>query len=202
MKSRPDRRTYYLGLAIAAATRAECKGHKVGCVLVRDNRVLSTGYNGTPEGMGNCSDEGTCPRCDDRDAFGSGNGYDRCICVHAEMNAIAAAARYGIAIDGATAYVTHQPCFTCAKELIQTGVARTYYMLRLPANGATTAAGAENPQLFAHLTRTESQLLGRLSAERVSPDAVMEALAGSLRRFDTAVQDNRANFPDGPRLVA
>ncbi len=130
---RPNRIDYYLGAAIAIAARAECKGQHVGCVIVgTGNRVLSTGYNGAPEGFGNCGDGDVCPRCDWREAWGRGEGYDKCICVHAEMNAISAAARFGMPIDGATAYVTHQPCFTCAKELIQAGITRVYYAIPLP----------------------------------------------------------------------
>ena len=180
---RPDRHSYYLGLAIGAAARAECVGQHVGAVIVRGNRVLSTGYNGAPEGMGNCSEKGTCPRCDSRDTYGSGNGYDRCICVHAEMNAIAAAARYGIAIDGATAYVTHQPCFTCAKELIQAGVRSVYYMIELPVNGRDTIDSTNSRSMFLSQARTEERLLGLLNAVKVAPESVLEHLRSTLDEF-------------------
>lgn len=122
----PDRDDYYLALAFAAARRANCRGRKVGAVLVKGDRVIATGYNGTPEGLPNCLDGG-CLRCADRDQFVSGTGYDLCICVHAEANALLTAGRYGASTDGSTVYTTDQPCFSCSKELIQAGVDKVYY---------------------------------------------------------------------------
>ncbi|MEO6653394.1 MAG: deaminase [Ilumatobacteraceae bacterium] len=89
-------------------------------------RVIATGYNGTPEGLANCLDGG-CVRCSDRDQFESGTGYDLCICVHAEANALLTAGRYGASTDATTVYTTDQPCFSCSKELIQAGVEKVYY---------------------------------------------------------------------------
>ena len=85
--SLPDRNDYYLALAFAAARRANCSGRRVGAVLVKEDRVIATGYNGTPEGITNCLDGG-CRRCADRDQFEAGTHYDLCICVHAEANAL------------------------------------------------------------------------------------------------------------------
>ena len=124
---------YFMKLAHTTAERANCMGRKVGSVLVRDDRIISTGYNGTPEGMLNCLDGG-CTRCSNRDIFKSGTAYDLCICVHAEANALASAARFGIATDGTTLYCTHQPCFSCSKELIQAGVEKVWYMEPWPPN--------------------------------------------------------------------
>lgn len=118
---------YYLEIAQTVARRSNCVGRQVGAVMVRDDRIVSTGYNGTPEGMANCR-QGGCIRCSDRESFPSGTNYDLCICVHAEANAIATAARFGIALDGATLYTTDQPCFSCAKELIQVTVKRVLYI--------------------------------------------------------------------------
>jgi len=122
----PERDEYYLALAFAAARRANCRGRKVGAVLVKGDRVIATGYNGTPEGLPNCLDGG-CLRCADRDAFNAGTGYDLCICVHAEANALLTAGRYGAPTDGSIVYTTDQPCFSCSKELIQAGVSKVYY---------------------------------------------------------------------------
>lgn len=122
----PDRDDYYLALAFAAARRANCRGRKVGAVLVKGDRVIATGYNGTPEGLPNCLDGG-CLRCSDREEFVSGTGYDLCICVHAEANALLTAGRFGASTDGSTVYTTDQPCFTCSKDLIQAGVVKVYY---------------------------------------------------------------------------
>ena len=83
---RPDKQMYFLILAIAARSRADCLGRRVGAVIAREDRVLSTGYNGTPFGMPNCT-EGGCRRCAQRDLDTSlrGGAYDVCICVHAEQ---------------------------------------------------------------------------------------------------------------------
>jgi dCMP deaminase len=176
MPNRPTRIQYYLGQAIAVAARAECQGQHVGAVIVGSgNRVLSTGYNGAPEGWGNCSDGDVCPRCDRREHFGSGNAYDKCICVHAEMNAISAAARYGVALDGATVYVTHQPCFTCAKEMIQAGISSVYYGIALPV---AAPSGPDDVDL----RQTEARLLGQLRAVHV--ETCSAALAGLRQAED------------------
>lgn len=125
---RPDTDTYYMGIAIAVREKANCTGNRVGAVLVKENRVISTGYNGVPEGMKNCL-EGGCLRCNNpKGMFPSGTGYDLCICVHAEQNALLSAARFGIAVQDATLYTTMQPCFGCAKELLQAHVKRIVYL--------------------------------------------------------------------------
>jgi dCMP deaminase len=123
----PDIDTYYMGIARAVRKKANCRGLRVGALLVLQNRVISTGYNGVPEGMLNCLDGG-CFRCLNRERqYPSGTGYDLCICVHAEQNALITAARFGIAVDGAALYTTHRPCFGCAKELLQAKVTRIIY---------------------------------------------------------------------------
>ena len=124
---RPNLDEYFMGIALAVRRRANCKGNRVGAVIVVDNHIVSTGYNGTPAGMPNCTDGG-CHRCSHRDAYPSGSGYDLCICVHAEQNALLAAARFGIAVEGATLYTTTRPCFGCTKEMLQARIDRVYYL--------------------------------------------------------------------------
>ena len=116
-------------IAMAARTRADCLGRRVGAVLVKDGRVISTGYNGTPFGMPNCS-EGGCARCKHRsaDPTMAKSGYDFCICVHAEQNALLTSARFGGTTLGAAIYSTTQPCFNCLKELTQAGISEVYYL--------------------------------------------------------------------------
>lgn len=121
----PDQ--YFMHIAMAVRRRANCHGNRVGAIIVIDGRIISTGYNGTPAGMPNCLDGG-CHRCAHREAYPSGTGYDLCICVHAEQNALLAAARFGIAVEGATMYTTMRPCFGCAKELLQAKVAHVRYL--------------------------------------------------------------------------
>lgn len=124
---RPNLDEYFMTIAIAVRRRANCLGNRVGAVIVTDGHIVSTGYNGTPTGMTNCSDGG-CPRCAEPERYPSGTGYDLCICVHAEQNALLAAARFGIAVEGSTVYTTMRPCFGCTKEMLQAGVHSVYYM--------------------------------------------------------------------------
>lgn len=126
--ARENRHKYFMNIALAVRLRANCKGNRVGAIIVLDNRIISTGYNGTPENMVNCLDGG-CYRCANRDkAYKSGEAYDLCICVHAEQNAILAAARFGISTAGSTMYTTMRPCFGCAKEMLQAQVRTAYYL--------------------------------------------------------------------------
>jgi|SRR5690606_2199994 len=126
-RARPDRMDYYMGIALAVRRRANCVGNRVGAVLVLNDRIISTGYNGTPQGMPNC-DEGGCERCANREKYGSATGYDVCICVHAEQNALLSAARFGIPVEGSVLYSTMRPCFGCAKELLQARIHAVYYL--------------------------------------------------------------------------
>ena len=116
-----------MGIAIAVRARANCTGRRVGAIIVRDRRILSTGYNGTPSKMTNCEDGG-CHRCADPEQYASGEHYDVCICVHAEQNALLAAARFGVAIEGCSLYTTLQPCFGCLKELLQANVREVCFL--------------------------------------------------------------------------
>ena len=118
---------YYMRIAMAVRARANCLGNRVGAIIVRENRIISTGYNGTPSGMQNCL-EGGCHRCSCRDEYPAGVGYDLCICVHAEQNALLSAARFGISVQGGTAYTTLQPCFGCLKEMLQAKIEKVCYL--------------------------------------------------------------------------
>ena len=118
---------YYMTIAMAVRKKANCLGRRVGAVIVRDNRIISTGYNGTPEGMTNCIDGG-CVRCKNKDSYASSIGYDVCICVHAEQNALISAARFGNSIEDAVIYSTLRPCFDCSKAMLQAKVHTIYYI--------------------------------------------------------------------------
>ena len=113
-----------MSIAHAVSARSSCLRRKVGALIVVERAIISTGYNGTPVGVQNC-DEGGCPRCASNAA--PGEGYDACVCVHAEQNAIALAARHGNATVGGTLYTTLRPCFGCAKESIQAGLRELVY---------------------------------------------------------------------------
>lgn len=120
---RPSWDEYFMEIAKLVATRATCQRRAVGAVLVRDRRILATGYNGAPRGLSHCPENG--PHED------WPNGCMRaghCIrSLHAEQNALLQAAAIGIPCEGASIYVTCQPCNTCAKMLINAGVKRVVY---------------------------------------------------------------------------
>lgn len=127
---------YFMMLAETAALRSNCSRRAVGAVAVVDGRVVSTGYNGTPSGVKNCF-EGGCPRC--ASDTPSGKGLEECICVHAEQNVVAQAARHGIGINNSTVYVTLCPCLTCAKIMVSAGVREIVYGGSYPLEGQALA---------------------------------------------------------------
>ncbi len=108
---------YFMEIALKVASRSTCDRAYVGCLIVNDdNRIVSTGYNGSIKGNPHCLDVGHTMR----------DGH--CIAtIHAEMNALLYCAREGIPVKGCTAYVTHFPCLNCTKSLIQAGITRIYY---------------------------------------------------------------------------
>jgi len=122
-----NKEEYYMNIAIAVRKKANCLGRKVGALIVRENRIISTGYNGTPEGVVNCIDGG-CVRCRNRETYKASVGYDVCICVHAEQNALITAARFGNAVEGSIAFSTLRPCFDCTKAALQAKIAAIYYL--------------------------------------------------------------------------
>jgi dCMP deaminase len=128
-RRRPDKQTYNLLLAVAARSRADCLDRRVGAIITRDDRVLSTGYTGTPFGMPNCS-QGGCARCAAGPLDGAPltGGYDVCLCVHAEQNAILHASRFGQQTLGASMTSTLQPCFGCLKEMLQAGIEEVRFL--------------------------------------------------------------------------
>ena len=128
-RSRPSWHEYFLQLARQAATRSTCLRRQVGAVLVRDKRLLATGYNGAPRNTAHCLDVG-CLR--EQMGIPSGERQELCRAIHAEQNAIIQAAVNGVAIEGATLYTTLQPCVLCAKMLINCGVTEIHYLEGYP----------------------------------------------------------------------
>jgi len=119
MMDRQHWNDYFLDMAEQVASRSTCLRRKVGCVLVKEKRVIATGYNGAPSGAPHCDVTG-CIR--QHEGIPSGQRLDICRASHAEANAISQCARYGVPTEGATAYVTVSPCVTCAKLLVQAGI--------------------------------------------------------------------------------
>lgn len=124
-RTRPDWDTYFMDMARLASRRSSCIRRAVGAVLVKDRRMLATGYNGVPSGMVHCEQAG-CLR--DRMNVPSGERHELCRGLHAEQNAIIQAAFHGVSIRDADLYCTNLPCIICAKMLINAGVRRIVYL--------------------------------------------------------------------------
>ena len=118
---RPDWDEYFLDIVALVARRATCLRRSVGALLVRDRRLLATGYNGAPSGLRHCLDIG-CLR--DELKIPSGERHELCRGLHAEQNAIIQAAFHGVSVNGATLYCTNHPCIICAKMIINAGIRR------------------------------------------------------------------------------
>jgi dCMP deaminase len=125
--NRPDWDNYFMEIAQVAARRSNCSRRQVAAVIVKDHRIISTGYNGTPRGIRNCF-EGGCPRC--ASDAPSGEKLGECICSHGEENAIVQAAYHGISVKDAILYTTFSPCLLCAKMIINSGIKEVIYRER------------------------------------------------------------------------
>lgn len=138
--SRPGWDEYFMGIAKVAALRSNCLKRKVAAVIVKDKRIIATGYNGTPRGVKNCSDGG-CPRCN---AFGaSGADLGECLCSHAEENAIVQSAYHGVGIKEATLYTTFSPCLMCTKMILNSGIKEVVYNAAYPMSEVSLKLLAE-----------------------------------------------------------
>ncbi|KAI3638817.1 hypothetical protein MIR68_003315 [Amoeboaphelidium protococcarum] len=160
---RPHWDDYFMMLADLAAHRSNCMKRRVGCILVRNNRVIATGYNGTPRGVRNCN-EGGCKRCNDGSSTDAnsdnkyitsnrGFGLEECLCLHAEENALLEAGRDRIDISyhhresashhGTILYCNTCPCLSCAKKIVQSGVREVVYRLEYAMDDQSRALLAE-----------------------------------------------------------
>ncbi|MBP2651092.1 MAG: ComEB: ComE operon protein 2 [Firmicutes bacterium] len=140
---RPTWDEYFMDIALVVARRSTCLRRQVGAVIVKGKRLLSTGYNGAPQGLDHCETIG-CLRA--KQAVPSGQRHELCRGTHAEQNAIVQAALYGVAIAGATLYCTHQPCSACSKMIINAGIKRVVYQQEYPdelAEQLLTESGIE-----------------------------------------------------------
>lgn len=131
MKSdnRPSWDNYFLAIAQQVKTRSTCLRRQTGAVLVRDKRILTTGYNGAPRGLQHCLEIG-CLR--ESKGVASGERHELCRGLHAEQNAILQASIYGVSVDKAVLYTTHFPCTLCAKMLINAGIVKIFYLEEYP----------------------------------------------------------------------
>lgn len=133
---RPGWDDYFMQMAQVASLRSNCVKRKVAAVIVREKRVITTGYNGTPRGTKNCY-EGGCPRCNN--LVSSGTKLDECLCSHGEENAITQAAYHGVSVRGATLYTTFAPCLMCTKMIINAGLHEVVYNVEYPLNDSSFA---------------------------------------------------------------
>ena len=122
----------FMEMAHVIASWASCyqENRKIGAVIVKNKRIMTTGYNGAPAGVKTCVERGECLRR--KLNIPSGQRQELCYAVHAEQNAIIQAAKLGVSIDGATLYCTHQPCVMCAKMIVNSGIVRVVYQEGYP----------------------------------------------------------------------
>ncbi len=121
---RPSWETYFMDITFLVAKRSTCLRRAVGALIVKDKRILSTGYNGAPTGIKHCIETG-CLR--ENLNVPSGEKHELCRGIHAEQNAIIQAAYHGVSIKGATLFCTNQPCSICAKMIINAGINKICY---------------------------------------------------------------------------
>lgn len=151
--TRPTWDEYFMGIARMVGMRSNCIKRKVAAVIVKDKRIISTGYNGTPRGVKNCN-EGGCPRCN---SFGSqGTNLAECVCSHAEENAITQAAYHGVNIKESTLYTTYSPCLMCTKMIINSGIKEVVYNMEYSLGEVPLKLLAE-AQVKARQLENESQ---------------------------------------------
>jgi dCMP deaminase len=122
--NRPNWDDYFMDIAELVSKRSTCLRRGVGAVLVKDRRVLATGYNGSPSGLRHCLDIG-CMRREMN--VPSGERHELCRGLHAEQNAIIQAASHGVSVNGSTLYCTNHPCIICAKMIINAGIVKIIY---------------------------------------------------------------------------
>ena len=117
----------FMELSKTIGTWSSCyqQNRKIGAVIVRNKRILTTGYTGAPAGVTSCVERGECMRR--KLNIPSGTQHELCYAIHAEQNAIIQAAKLGVTIEGATMYCTHQPCVICAKMIVNSGISRVIY---------------------------------------------------------------------------
>lgn len=115
---------YFMSIAQIVAKRSGCLSRQVGSVIVKDNRILATGYNSAPLGIEECCNKGYC----NRKGKGQGNALNECYAVHSEMNALAQCCKFGISCEGATIYVNTFPCERFLKSIINSGIVEIVYL--------------------------------------------------------------------------
>jgi len=169
----------FMATAIRARRRANCRGNRVGSILVVSEHRLIAGFNAAPKGILSCLDGG-CYRCRRSEKYGPGQRYDLCICLHAEQNALLQAARSGPKTVDSVLYSTIRPCLICSKELLQAGVRAIYYLHDGPIM---------SHELLAELRRIESAFVDGVHQLAIADPDVSWAMHRTTR-IRTADESN------------
>ena len=132
----------FIQLSKVVGSWSSCIRRQVGAVIVKDKRILTTGYNGAPSGVESCKERGECLR--NKLNIKSGTMQEICYAIHAEQNALLQAAKMGVSVDGATIYITHQPCSLCARMIANSGIKRIVYLEGYPDDFAMSIINDSN----------------------------------------------------------
>lgn len=184
---------YFMNIAVQVSLRSTCVRRKVGAILVKDNTIISTGYNGAPKGLMNCSSEpGRCYR--NKHNIPSGEKLDMCYAQHAEVNALLNAMKSGVELKGASIYVTTFPCSTCAKALIQVGISNIYYLDEY-TNEFTLSmleeAGVKTTSMDSSIYRTPEVPGGEVKA--TNDLDTIDPLVAQIYKYEPGTEDFKIN---------
>ena len=176
--NRPSWHEYFMMLAKLVSVRSTCNSRKIGAVIVRNNRILATGYNGAVHGAPHCSDRG--PDFCLRRSVGAHDAekYNYCMSSHAEANAINQAARFGIPLENAILYCTLEPCNWCFKQLIQAGIKEIYY------ESPYDSKNAEFDSFWRQVMTTHKQIktFKQISISEAAREMIIQNLLGDSTR--------------------
>lgn len=155
----------FMELAYQVSKWSSCfrKGRQIGAIIVKDKRIMTTGYNGAPAGLKSCVEKQECLR--DKLKIPSGTRAEICFAVHAEQNAILQAAKLGINIDGSTLYCTHQPCSLCARMIINVGIKRIVFAQGYPDDFSLQLLSEANVSLEKYDEEKNKELMARYSQD-------------------------------------
>ncbi len=194
--NRPSWDEYFLMLAKLVSARSTCNSRKTGAIIVRNNRILATGYNGAVHGAPHCTDKG--PDFCFRRSIGAHDGdkYNYCLSSHAEVNAIDQAARFGISLENATLYCTLEPCNWCFKQLIQAGIREIYY------EEAYESKNREFDLFWRRIMESDQNIRAfkQVSISDDSRNMMMSVITGSSVRTMPATDPGETGVLDSSRL--
>jgi dCMP deaminase len=183
MPNRPDWDSYFMEIADIVSKRSTCLRRSVGALIVKDKRILATGYNGAPTGLKHCMEVG-CLR--EQMKIAPGERHELCRGLHAEQNAIIQAAYHGVTINGAHLYCTHLPCSICIKMLINAGIEKVFYLEGYPDD------------LSMKMIDESSIIIGKVNFQRAERGGTPEKTLRSVPSRNSGV---KRKDKKGPRKV-